>query len=138
MNHGEISGSAVIDVAPARNAANAPSPGLAIHADGYTIMTADKTQNSFVPPLNALSDAAAGDWIEYKGKLDPSGVLLASSVTLAHNTIGSKEEELHVKEEFDPSPVPPGAKEAVSRKMAAWFDPKKFPAIQQSRDAGAS
>ncbi len=127
MNHGEISGSAVIDVAPARNAANAPSPGLAIHADGYTIMTADKTQKSFVPPLNALSDAAAGDWIEYKGKLDPSGVLLASSVTLAHNTIGSKEEELHVKEEFDPSPVPPGAKEAVSRKMAAWFDPKKFP-----------
>ncbi len=127
MSHGQISGSAVIDSASAHDATSASSPGPTIHADGYTILIADKTQKSFVPPLNALSDAVAGDWIEYKGKLDPSGVLLASSVTLTHNTIGSKEEELRTKEEFDPSPVPPGANEAVSRKMAAWFDPKKFP-----------
>ena len=127
MSRSEVSGSAVIDAVPARNAPGASPSSMAIHADGYTILIADKTQKSFVAPLYALSDAVAGDWIEYKGKLDPSGVLLASSVTLARNTIGSKEEELRTKEEFDPTPVQPGAKEAVSRKMASWFDPKKFP-----------
>jgi hypothetical protein len=140
----EVSGSAVIDAPP--EAAGAQATGLTVRADGYRIHIADDTKQDLTPPLQSLADVKAGDWIKYKGKLKVGGVVEAASVEIGPNAIGSKEEALRAKKEYDPSAIPAEIKQNFLKDGFAGgcrgsylmgCDPKRFPpfndAVMQAR-----
>ncbi len=135
---GEVSGSAVIDAAPVQEAAGAPDSGLLVRADGYRIRITGTTEVTWLPPLQSLAGVETGDWIEYKGKLDAAGVLVAASVKIGPNMIGSGEEKLRADGEYDPTAVPAGARQNYMKNAfrggytgQAW-DPKKFPPFRNA------
>jgi hypothetical protein len=120
---GEVSGSAVIDAPPVQEGA-----GLTMRADGYRIHIAGETKSDFTPPLKSLTDVNAGDWIKYKGKLTPAGVVEAASVEIGPNTIGDGEEKLREKSEFDPGAAPTITKrDHLKNALTLSYDPREFP-----------
>lgn len=125
---GEVSGSAVIDSAPAQEPAGSRAPGLIVRADGYRIRITNKTRMVWTWQVHSLAEVKAGDWIKYKGKLDATGVLAAASVEIATNGIDSGEGNLRKKYEYDPSAVPADAKQNYLKDAVKQsLDPKKFP-----------
>jgi hypothetical protein len=82
---GEVSGSAVIDAAPAQEATTAQTSGLLIRADGYWIRITGETKIEWNAPVQSLAGVKAGDWIKYKGKPDAAGVVAAASVEIGPN-----------------------------------------------------
>ena len=108
---GVLSGSAVIDKAPVREAAGAQPADLLVRADGFTIRITTRTKIEWNPPLQSVADLKAGNWINFKGKLDSAGVLVAASVRIGPNLIDSREEKLRVDKEYDPSAIPADAKQ---------------------------
>jgi hypothetical protein len=138
----EISGSAVIDAAPSPEPAGAMASGLLVRADGYRIRITGKTKIEWNPPLRSLADVKAGDWIKYKGKQDAAGVLVAASVQIGPNAIGSGEDKLREKREYDPSAVPATAKQNFVKDgfaggcMGSYVggcDPKRFPPFKDAQ-----
>ena len=120
---GEVSGSAVIDAPPAHEAA-----GLTVRADGYRIHIAGETKSDFTAPLKSLADVNAGDWIKYKGKLTPAGLVEAASVEIGPNTIGDSEEKLREKSEFDAGAAPTITKrDHLKNALTLSYDPRQFP-----------
>lgn len=123
---GEVSGSAVIDAPPESTGAQAY--GLTVRADGYQIRITSETKIEWTPPLKALADVKAGEWIKYKGKLTAAGVVETASVEIGPNTIGSSEEKLREKSEYDPSAAPTGAKHNhLKNALTMSYDPKEYP-----------
>ena len=55
----------------------APEPVL--NVDGYRVRIAANTVTTFAEPLQALSQVGPNTWIRFEGKLDDSGVLVAST-----------------------------------------------------------
>ena len=56
---GMLSGSAVIDTAPVRDATGAPSADLLVRADGFTIRITGKTKIEWDLPLQSLAEVKA-------------------------------------------------------------------------------
>lgn len=138
---GKISGSAVIEAAPAQEAVGAPDSGLIVRADGYRIRITRKTTIKWNPPLQSLAEVKAGDWIKYKGKQDAAGVLVAASVEIGPNAISSGEEKLRAKGEYDPSAVTAEAKQNYLKDGFAGgcrgsyvrgCDPRRFPPFKDA------
>ncbi|HEY1804252.1 MAG TPA: hypothetical protein VGG45_07195 [Terracidiphilus sp.] len=122
----EIAGSAVIDAIPVQGKVQANE--LLVRADGYRIRIAGKTKIDWNSPMQSLADVRAGDWISYKGKLDATGTLIADSVHIGPNAIGDQEEKLRAKDEYDPSQVPPDARQNLVKDAFEFgYDPKQFP-----------
>ena len=137
----EVEGSAVIDAAPAQEAADAQAPSLLVRADGYRIRITHETKIEWISPFKSLADVEAGDWIKYKGKQDAAGVVVAASVRIGPNVIGGGEEKLRSGKEYDPSAVPAGTKQNVLEDTFAGgcrglyvggCDPKKFPPFRDT------
>lgn len=133
---GMLSGSAVIDTAPVRDATGAPSADLLVRADGFTIRITGKTKIEWDLPLQSLAEVKAGNWISYKGKLDSAGVLVAASVRIGPNLIDSREEKLRVDKKYDASAIPPVAKQNYLKEefvggcrdlYVEGCDPQNFP-----------
>ena len=138
---GEISGSAVIDAAPAQEATGAQASGFLIRADGFRIWITSKTKIKWNSPLQSSADVKAGNWIKYKGMMDAAGVLVAATVQIGPNIIDSKEESLRTKNEYDPSAVPAQEKQNLLKDSFAGgcgglyvrgCDPKKFPPFKDA------
>jgi len=128
---GEVSGSAVIDAPPASE--EAKGSGLVLRADGYRIRITAETKIEWRPPLQSLTNVKAGDWIKYKGKLDAARVLVAASVQIGPIEIGSGEEKLREKGDYDPSAVPADAKQNyVKDVFRGGLDPKEFPPFKDA------
>ncbi len=124
---GEIAGSAVIDALPALDSAGAQPGSLVVRADGYRILITSKTTTEWTSPLNALADVKAGDWIEYKGKQNEAGIVVAANARISHGVVTAREEKLHAKEDFDPSSVPASQKQSTASREFKGIDPKRFP-----------
>jgi len=121
---GEISGSAVIDKV---SDSDAQVSSRLIRADGYRIRITSATKAAWDPPLQSMADVRTGDWIKYKGKQDRPGVLTAVSVRIGPNAIGSGEEKLREKAEYDPAAVAPDAKQNyLKNALTLGYDPKEF------------
>jgi len=134
QSFGEISGSAIIDAASSEEGVRPSS--LLIHADGYPIRITGKTKMQWIAPLQSLGDVKAGSWITYKGKLDTTGVLVAASASVGPDIVGTREESLRKKDEYDPSAVSARAKQNFLKdgvtggcgwSMLMGCDPKNFP-----------
>jgi hypothetical protein len=69
-----ITGFSVIE----RVIANGPEP--VFQADGYRIRLTSATKIKFSEGLRTLADVGANTWLDYKGKLDTAGVVVASRV----------------------------------------------------------
>jgi hypothetical protein len=130
---GEISGSAVIDAAPVQEATGAQDSGLLVRADGYRIRITGKTKIDWTPPLQSLADVKAGNWIKYRGKTDMAGVVVAASVQIGPNALGSEEVKLRTDNEYDPSAVPADARQNYLKAVVRLgLDPKKFPPFRDA------
>lgn len=69
-----ITGFSVID----KVIANGPEP--VFQADGYRIRLTSATKTKFSEALTTLADVGANTWLDYKGKRDIAGVVVASRV----------------------------------------------------------
>ncbi len=124
---GFLFGSAVIDAIPPQETSVAPPLELLVRADGRWICLTSRTKIEWAPPLRSLADVKAGDWIQYKGRPDASGVLIAESVRIGPNEIGNDEEKLRAKNEYDPASVPADAKQNLLKDaFDMGYDPKQF------------
>jgi hypothetical protein len=130
---GEISGSAVIDAAPVQEATGAQDSGLLVRADGYRIRITGKTKIDWTPPLQSLADVKAGNWIKYRGKADAVGVVVAASVQIGPNAVGSEEKKLRAGNEYDPAVVSADARQNYLKDVVRLgMDPKKFPPFKDA------
>jgi len=124
---GRVSGSAVIDAMPAEETVGGKPTDLTVRADGYRIRITANTKIDWSPPLQSLADVKVGNWIKYKGKIDAAGVLVAASVQIGPNAIGSGEKKLRTNNEYDPSAIPAEAKQNYLKDaVTVGYDPKKF------------
>jgi len=124
---GIIEGSAVIDAMPARDAATPERGGVLVQADGFQILIDKSTQVKWVPPVDSFDKIGPGEWIEYKGKFDNSGVLLATSAKLTVNYVTTSELALESRDEFDPTAVPASKKQGSLGVALIGIDPRKLP-----------
>ena len=124
---GETTGSAVIDALPAHESAGAQPGSQTVRADGYRILITSKTTVEWTAPLNALADAKAGDWIEYKGNQTEAGIVIATAVRISRDVVTAREERLRAKDNFDPSAVPASQKQSTASMAFKGIDAKRFP-----------
>jgi hypothetical protein len=120
-------GSAIIDAIPKNDPASAGHGMILVRADGYRILIDKSTDVKWAPPLDALDKVAPGDWIQYRGRLDNKGLMIAGSARFNRLYIGNRELELRGKREYDPTEVAPDAKQSVIKEAFGGVDPKKFP-----------
>jgi hypothetical protein len=120
-------GTAVIDAMLNRDPISQDHGTILVQADGYRIRIDKKTEVKWAPPLDAVDEVAPGDWIQYKGKLDDTGLLVASSARFNRLHIGNRELELRGKQEYDPTTVPSDAKQSMIKEAFGEVDPKRFP-----------
>lgn len=141
----DVSGEAVIDALPPRSEAQAAAAAAAgtllIRADGYRILLTGATEIAWSGQVQALGDVRPGDWIQYWGRLDNFGLLVATNARIARDSISVREEKLRTKSEYDPAAVPADAKQNETEKLlfgqynARNFPPYKNPAMQARVDA---
>lgn len=124
---GEIVGSAVIDEMPSPDSAGAQPGILMLHADGYRIAISGKTAVTCDLPLKSIAGVGAGDWITYKGRQRPDGVIEAESVQISPGTVSDDEQRLRQKHDFDPSTTPSDAKQNKVKVAFGDVDPRKIP-----------
>jgi len=127
LNLDAIQGSAVIDGIPSGSSAPAQPDRLLVRADGYWILIDKKTKITYDPSFHSLTDVKLGEWIEYEGTPDGTGIVVALKVKLSPESISQGEENLRAKSDFDPVAVPPDAKQNLIRVAAREPDPKRFP-----------
>ena len=102
---GEVKGTAVIDALPESDAAALRQGNLLVRADGYFIRITTKTSIVWNSPLRSLADVKAGDWIEYKGRQDQDGSIVAESVKLSPDVVSKFESKLRTRTAYDDSPA---------------------------------
>jgi len=121
------SGIALVDRVLVPIETNSSSARLLLRADGYVILIQPKAKTTFQPPLKSAADIREGVWIQYHGKPQADGILLADSVTFIQNTVSDKEAKLLQKTDYDPAAVDPNAKQNIAREIFLGIDPKKIP-----------
>jgi len=121
------SGIALVDriLVPAQSG-DSPSRVL-VRADGYVILIQPTAKTTFQPPLKSATDITEGIWIQYHGKPQSDGILLADSANFLPNTVSDKEAKLLDKNDYDPAAVDPKAKQNVAREIFLGIDPKQIP-----------
>ncbi|HVN92933.1 MAG TPA: hypothetical protein VMT38_04525 [Terracidiphilus sp.] len=122
-----IQGSAVIDALLPRKFAQPNSGGVLVQADGFHILIDKDTVVKWDPPVNSLDTIGPGVWIDYKGKLNDSRVLVATSVRFKANYVSEGELALEGRDEFDPTNVPASKKEGPVEAAFVGINPRRFP-----------
>jgi len=122
-----IEGSAVIDAMLPGNPARPERGAVLVQADGFRILIDKNTRVKWNPPVDSLDKVGPGEWIEYKGTLSSSGVLLAASAKFTVNYVTTNELALQRREEFDPSAVPASKKQGPLGVALIGINPRKLP-----------
>lgn len=122
-----VRGSAVIEALVPQRAPSAKPDSLLLRADGYQIQITKETKISLTRSVSTLAALKAGDWIDYEGRQDATGLVTATSAVIGQNVPTKAEARTSVGEEYDPSTVPPDAKQKKINKVFRIYDPKKFP-----------
>lgn len=118
-----LRGKAVID----RMLAPQPNGALLVRADGYPILLTISTKLTFVSPLASFADVRTNQWISYRGKQRPDGVVVAEEATLSPNQINEREANLRSKDNYDPASVPSDAHQSAMRIVTGAIDPNQLP-----------
>jgi hypothetical protein len=66
----------------------ARGPEPVFRADGYLLRVAPGTSAAFKGELKSLDDVTPGDWVQYEGKRDQTGVVVATRVEFAPGKAG--------------------------------------------------
>jgi hypothetical protein len=100
---------------------------IVVRADGYPILINGKTNITFTPPLTSLSDVTTNVWIEFKGKQEPGGLIVAAQAVFTKNAVGGAEGKLRGKNEYDPAQVDPKDKQGAVSKALLGTKAKRIP-----------
>lgn len=100
---GEVSGNAVVDAPPIRNAPGFPAGTIMVRADGYWIVLPFKADISVWAPMKSVEEVNTNTWIEYAGKMRPDGVVVARGGWLMPNILSDQEEKRRTKTHYDPA-----------------------------------
>jgi hypothetical protein len=100
---------------------------IVVRADGYPIVINGKTNINFTPPLKTLSDVTTNVWIEFKGRQEPSGLIVAAQAAFTQNAVGGAEGKLRGKNEYDPAQVDPKHKQGAVSKAMLGTKVKRIP-----------
>ena len=125
---GELSGAATVMAVPEQGT-TAKSESLLVWADGYPIQITEHTGLAWSSPLNSLINVKPGDWIEYKGKQRPDGVLVADDAKFSPNVVNKGEGKFREKSEYKAADVsasanhPEPVKTRNGLKIPLWTDP---------------
>jgi hypothetical protein len=114
---GVVKGTAVIDALPESDAAAVSQGSLVVRADGYFIRITTKTNLVWNSPLGSLADVKAGDWIEYKGRQDMDGTIIAESVKLSPDVVSKFEGKMRSRTAYDDSSAATRQKPGKTRLM---------------------
>ena len=101
--YGRVSGSAVIDAAPIRNAPGELAGTIMVRADGYWIVLPFNADITLWGGMQSVEQVDANTWIEYKGKMRSDGVVLASRAKLIPNILNHRDERFRTKLRYDPA-----------------------------------
>ncbi len=123
----ELSGSAVIDRVPFLASSPAAAGELVVRADGYLIHIPGKALIVWVAPLHSFSDVKVGDWIDYVGRQQADGTIVANKVKITPIQVKNSEQKFRKKSEFDPSKVPATARQNVLTEAFIGVNYKKIP-----------
>lgn len=96
-----VSGAGVV-VAAAPDA----SGGVLLSADGYRIVVSAKTAASFWGAVHGLPDLRPGDWMEYSGKQQKDGLVMAESVRVGPQIVSAQEMKFREGRNLDPAKAP--------------------------------
>jgi hypothetical protein len=118
-------GSGMIDRVLSADAAHRDQ--IVVRADGYPILVNGKTNINFTPPLTSLSDVTTNVWIEFKGKYQPGGLIVAAQAVFTKNAVGGAEGKLRGKNEYDPAQVDPKDKQGAVSKALLGTKVKRIP-----------
>jgi hypothetical protein len=135
-----VIGFAVIDRMLTEDRVSDRAGELIVRADGYRIVIAKTTKNTFNPPMAGLGEVQTNVWIRYSGQLRADGTILAKEAVFSKNDIAKQEEKLHNKNEFDPSAVGEDDRQRHISKAIHGLDAHRIPAyhddaMQQRVDA---
>ena len=134
---GEVSGNAVVDAPPIRNAPGFPAGTIMVRADGYWIVLPFKADLNVWAPMKSVEEVNANTWIEYDGKLRLDGVVIARGGWLIPNILTDKEEKRRTKTHYDPAAAGNQPKQSSIGIAIAGVNLKRVPqwpdAVMQAR-----
>ncbi|MEO6805582.1 MAG: hypothetical protein ABI286_11160 [Edaphobacter sp.] len=132
VDQSALSGIAIIDrvLSPGNPVSGAGR--LLMRADGYLILVNAATKTSFQAPLDSATDVKPNVWIEYHGKMQADGILLADTVVFIENKVADNEAKLLDKFDYDPSTVDANAKQNIAKEIVIGRDPKKIPPFKDA------
>lgn len=128
---GEVSGKAIVDAPPIRNAPGFPAGTIMVRADGYWIVLPFKAKITLVGSINSVEDVSANTWIEYKGKMRSDGSVVASTIKLIPNLASRSQEKLRGKVTYDPASAAATSKQSRVNEALVGVD---FSRIHPSAD----
>jgi hypothetical protein len=124
---GEVSGSAVIDASPIRNAPGEPAGTIMVRADGYWIVLPFNADITLWGGMQSVEQVDANTWIEYKGKMRSDGVVVASRVKLIANVLNRRDERFRTKLRYDPASATTAPTQSSLSIAMTGVDVKRIP-----------
>jgi hypothetical protein len=123
----KVDGSAVIGALPAISMRHARPVPFVVRADGYRILIPATALMVWGPPLHSFQDVKAGDWIDYVGRQQADGTIVARKVKITPITVRKSEQKFRKKSEFDPSKVPASARQSAFAEVFLGVNYKRIP-----------
>jgi hypothetical protein len=127
-----LTGFAIVDRILSSTGTTSVPLRLLVRADGYVILINATTKVTFESPLAFMPDIKPNVWLQYHGKTQPGGFILAETAIFSPNTVGNNEARLLNRSEYDASAVDPDSKQNIARWLLLGIDPKKNPPYQDA------
>lgn len=100
-----------------------------LRADGLPLTIVPTTKISFAQNSNlTMSGISTNVWVRYTGTLHPNGTVTSASLTFTPNLIGSFEDKLRTKTDFDPSTIKEEDRQGSINRFFLGPNGKKIPA----------
>jgi hypothetical protein len=132
VDQSTLSGIAIVDRVLSSGNPVSGTGRLLVRADGYLILINAATRTNFQAPLASTTDVKPNVWIEYHGKMQADGILLADTALFIGNKIADAEAKLLDKYDYDPSAVDANAKQNIAKEIIRGRDPKKIPPFKDA------
>ena len=122
-----VSGLAIIDLIPKHDHSNPHQ--LLVRADGYLILISPDTSFRSNLPDQSLAAIHTNVWIDYHGRRQPDGTILADKASFIDNKIAhsARRQATSQNLNYDPEKIGPDAHQSGVRKAFLGQDPKKIP-----------
>ncbi|RRA48906.1 hypothetical protein [Acidipila sp. EB88] len=118
-----VSGLAIIDALPADAHSN-----WTFRADGYRIRVTPATRCSFDGPLAGPDGMRTNVWVEYSGRQERDGTVVADTADFVPNTVEPLEAKIRAKWTFDPAATTEENRQNYLSKSLVGLNAKRIPA----------